>query len=91
MTQSSCQEKTKRAAVLFKPPLVSEYHGWALLLFATLLILGGAWRMQSNMITSGLIFLCFGLIIARPNLKNRFNQMGLSALIAIGAVYTFLT
>lgn len=68
-----------------------SYVGWLLLILAPVLILGGAFRMQSNMITLGLLFLSLGLILARPNLRERLAQLGLASLLLVGAVYTFLT
>lgn len=73
-------------------PLAVQYLGWALLLGAMFLILGGAYRMQSNMITSGLLFLAMGVIFVPDTLRKGWPiKLGLGTLAIIGAVYTFLT
>lgn len=73
-----------------RPP-AARVMGWAMLFCAALLLLAGAYRSQANMITSGMLFLAFGLILAPDALKKGWPiRLGLAALAVIGAVYTFL-
>lgn len=72
-------------------PQAIRRTGWALLCFAAILLVGGAYRAQSNMITSGLLFLGFGLIFAPDAVQKGWPlRLGLIILAGIGAVYTFL-
>lgn len=68
-------------------PIALRYTGWALVVAATALLLGGALRQQSNMASSGLLFLALGLVFA-PDLFQRGwpLRVGIVALICLGGV-----
>ena len=73
-----------------RPP-VTRVTGWALLCGATMLLLAGAHRTQSNMITSGLLFLALGVLFAPEVLQRGLAlRLAVAALAGLGAVYTFL-
>lgn len=72
-------------------PLPVRVTGWAFLVAAALLILGGAYRAQSNLLTTGLLFLAMGVAFAPAVLRRGWPlRIALVALLAVGAVYTFL-
>jgi hypothetical protein len=54
----------------WKRPVAMKYVGWVFLVGAFLLIPGGAYRVQSNMIHSGLLFLSLALIYAPNTIKQ---------------------
>ncbi len=73
-------------------PLPAKIAGWALLMGALLLILGGAYRAQANMINSGLLFLALGVAFVPGVLRMGWPmRVALGALVVIGAAYTFAT
>ena len=73
-------------------PLPVRVIGWSLLLGAALLILGGAYRVQSNMISTGLLFLAMGVFFAPDTLRRGWTiKVALAALVAVGAIYTLIT
>lgn len=73
-----------------RPPAM-RYLGWALIMCAALLILGGVYRAQSNMLTSGMLFICMGVIFAPDILQKGWPvRLSLAAIAVTGAVYTFL-
>jgi hypothetical protein len=64
----------------WKRPVAMKYVGWVFLVGAFLLIPGGAYRVQSNMIHSGLLFLALAVIYA----PNTIKQSGWPLKVAIG-------
>ena len=76
-----------------KRPVAMKYMGWVLLVGAFPLIIGGAFRVQSNMINSGLLFLALGLIYA-PDIITQSRwplKVAVGVLVVIGGVYVFIT
>lgn len=85
------QDSTLSGSDFWNRPPAMRYMGWVLLFCTTLLLLGGAYRAQSNMITSGLLFLALGVLFAPDTLQKGWPiRLGLAVLAVIGAVYTFL-
>ena len=79
-------------ADLWNRPGLVRYVGYLLVLCSSVLLIGGAYRMQANMITSGLLFLALGIIFAPGILQKGWpTRLGIGVLAAIGAVYTLLT
>ena len=75
-----------------KRPAAAKYVAWSLLAAATLLILGGAFRRQSNMLNTGLLFVSLGLVLAPDVLRNGWSmRLGIGALIVVGGVFAILT
>ncbi len=73
-------------------PLPMRITGWLFLMGATVLILGGAFRAQSNMVTTGLVFLAMGVAFAPGTLRMGWlMSVALGALALVGAIYVFIT
>lgn len=66
--------------------------GFAILISAALLLLGGAYREQANMISTGLLFLSMGAIFV-PGLirKNWVMKVAFFALAFIGVFFALKT
>ncbi len=95
MIRRSASTGDEQAALRFDSwsrPLPMKIAGWVLLIGAALLILGGAYRAQANMITSGLLFLAMGVVFAPDTLRMGWPiRIAICALVVVGAIYTFLT
>jgi hypothetical protein len=76
-----------------KWPVAMKYVGWVFLVGAFLLIPGGAYRVQSNMILSGLLFLALAVIYAPNTIKQSGWPLraAICVLVVIGGVYVFIT
>lgn len=73
-------------------PMPVKITGWAFLVAATLLILGGAYRVQGNLVSTGLVFLAMGLAFAPGMLRMGWPvRIGLVALVVIGGYYSLVT
>jgi len=73
-------------------PLPVRIVGLAFLLGAALLLLGGAFREQGNMISTGLMFLCMGAVFARGVIgTSRILQVAVCALAILGLFYALTT
>ncbi len=72
-------------------PRAVKLLGLVMILAAALLLAGGALRRQSNMVTSGLLFLAFGILFSQ-GLRSRGPALTVSvvALLVVGAVLTLL-
>jgi hypothetical protein len=87
------EECVMRGKESWKRSVAMKYVGWVFLVGAFLLILGGAYRVQSNMIHSGLLFLSLSLIYA-PNIIKRSGwplKVAICMLAVTGAFYVFIT
>jgi hypothetical protein len=66
--------------------------GFVFLISAALLLLGGAYREQANMISTGLIFLAIGVVFVPGAFrKNWIMKVALFVLAAIGVFYALTT
>lgn len=73
-------------------PLPMRVAGVALLIGAVPLILGGAYREQANMISSGLLFLSMGVVFAPGVVRMGWPvKLALGALAIIGLSYALMT
>ncbi|MCA9168602.1 MAG: hypothetical protein KDB23_13095 [Planctomycetales bacterium] len=73
-------------------PLVVQLVGVGMLVGSLLLLVGGARRTQSNMITSGLLFLSMGAIFSSNLLRAfLFARIAVVALALFGAYYALKT
>lgn len=73
-------------------PLPMKVAGVAFLIGAAPLILGGAYREQANMISTGLLFLSMGLVFAPGVLRKGWPlKIALGALAIIGVSYALIT
>jgi len=89
---STDEGHANRSVDAWSRPLPMQVTGWVFLVGAALLILGGAYREQSNMITSGLLFLAMGMAFAPGTLRKGWPlRVALGALAIVGAIYTFVT
>lgn len=72
--------------------IAARYVGRLLIVVSAALFLGGAVRMQSNMISSGLLCLSLGLIFA-PDLWQRGwpLRLGILALVCVGVGLAVVT
>lgn len=73
-------------------PLPLKIVGLAFLVGAALLLLGGAFREQANMISSGLLFLSFGVLFAADIVRrSRIILISICALAVLGVLYALTT
>ena len=73
-------------------PLAVQLVGVGMLVGSLLLLVGGALRTQSNMITSGLLFLSMGAIFSSNLLRAfLFARIAVVALAVFGAYYALTT
>lgn len=73
-------------------PLPVKIVGLAFLFGAALLLLGGAFREQSNMISAGLLFLCMGAVFAPGMIrKSRVLLIAFCGLAILGLFYALTT
>jgi len=73
-------------------PLPLKIVGLAFLVGAALLLLGGAFREQANMISSGLLFLSLGVLFAADVVrKSRIMLVTICALAVLGVLYALTT
>ena len=73
-------------------PLVVQLVGVGMLVGSLLLLVGGARRTQSNMITSGLLFLSMGAIFSSNLLRAfLFARIAVVALALFAAYYALKT
>ena len=76
----------------FDRPLPVEILGLVFLFGAALLLIGGAFREQANMISTGLLFLSMGAMFA-PGIirKSRILLIGVCGLAILGLFYALTT
>lgn len=95
MIRRSGEASGDQAALEFQSwsrPLPMKIAGRVLLVGAAFLILGGAYRAQSNMITSGLLFVAMGVAFAPDTLRLGWPlRIAIVALAIVGGVFAFLT
>jgi hypothetical protein len=73
-------------------PLAVKIVGLTFLPGAALLLLGGAFREQANMISTGLLFLCMGAVFAPGVIrKSRILLVAFCALAILGLFYALKT
>jgi hypothetical protein len=74
------------------PPLPVKIAGFAMLIGAALLLLGGAYREQGNMISTGLLFLSLAAVIAPGLFRNSWvMKVAFGTLAIIGLFYALTT
>lgn len=73
-------------------PVPVKIVGLVFLVGAALLLVGGAFREQANMISSGLLFLSFGVVFARDLVRqSRVVMVAVCVLAVLGVFFTLTT
>jgi hypothetical protein len=76
----------------FTRPLPVRIVGLVLLFGAALLLIGGAYREQANMISTGLLFLSMGVVFAPGVIrKSRVLLVAVCALAILGLFFALTT